>query len=182
MPAIRRNFHDILEPIVYIDSTVAIAAEDNHERFHTECKAFCQRIEPESTLLVVSDFVYNEVAFHHIKSALADEGRRQGKSWMWVKHNLPHVFDEAMINVQISRAEWEHTTLKLSITDSVMARAFQLMQDFHLLPTDAFHIATALESNVNVFATLDKDFLAVDSIIVYTCVPLANLSAFRDVD
>jgi predicted nucleic acid-binding protein len=171
MPAIRRNFHDVLESIVYLDSTVAIAAEDNHERFHAECDAFRQRIESRSILSVVSDFVYNEVAFHHIKSMLADEGQRQGKSWMWVKRNAPHVFDVAMINVQTSKAEWERTTLRLSITDSVIVHAFQLMQDFHLLPTDAFHIATALESNVNVFATLDKDFLVVDGIIVYTCVP-----------
>ena len=40
-----------------------------------------------------------------------------------------------------------------------------------LLPTDAFHIATALESKVNAFVTLDRDFLAVDGIIVYTCLP-----------
>jgi predicted nucleic acid-binding protein len=171
MPAIRRDFHDVLEPIVYLDSTVAIAAEDNHERFHAECDAFRQRIESRTILPVVSDFVYNEVAFHHIKSALTDEGRRQGKSWMWIKRNIPHIFDAAMINVQTSRAKLERMTLRLSITDSVIVRAFQLMQDFHLLPTDAFHIATALESNVNVFATLDKDFLVVDGIIVYTCVP-----------
>ena len=170
MPAIRRNFHDVLEPIVYLDSTVAIATEDNHERFYTECDAFRQRISG-AILPVVSDFVYNEVAFHHIKSALADEGRRQGRSWMWVKRNVPHIFDAAMINVQTSKAELERMTLRLSITDSVMARAFQLMQDFQLLPTDAFHIAAALESNVNAFATLDKDFLVVDDIIVYSCVP-----------
>jgi len=63
----------------------------------------------------------------------------------------------------------ERTTLKLPISDAVMTRAFQLMEDFHLLPTDAFHIATALEANVTDFVTLDRDFLAVDGIIVYTC-------------
>jgi predicted nucleic acid-binding protein len=41
-----------------------------------------------------------------------------------------------------------------------------------LLPTDAYHIAVGLESGVKAFATLDPDFLRVDEIIVYTCLPL----------
>jgi predicted nucleic acid-binding protein len=54
--------------------------------------------------------------------------------------------------------------------------ALQLMRDFALLPTDAYHIATtliaiALDAGVTCFATLDRDFLAVDGITVYTCVP-----------
>ena len=44
------------------------------------------------------------------------------------------------------------------------------MRRYPLLPTDAYHIATALESDVAAFATLDTDFLQVDGIIVYTCI------------
>jgi predicted nucleic acid-binding protein len=39
------------------------------------------------------------------------------------------------------------------------------------LPTDAYHIAIALEAGVNAFVTLDMDFLRVDGLVVYTCVP-----------
>jgi len=45
------------------------------------------------------------------------------------------------------------------------------MRDFHLLPTDAYHIAVALDAGVNTFASLDEHFLRVDDIIVYTCLP-----------
>jgi len=170
MPAEQRNFLDSLEPVVYLDTSYTIAYFDVTEPFHTECDVFRQKLEKESVLSVVSDFVYNELAFHHLKSAFVTEGRRWGKSWMWVKRNLPDIFTDAMAEIQASRAELEKTTIRLPIGDTVMPHAFQLMEDFHLLPTDAFHLAVALESNVTAFVTLDRDFLAVDGIIVYTCV------------
>jgi predicted nucleic acid-binding protein len=169
MPAERRNFLSPLEPVVYLDSTYTIAYFDTTERFHAECNTFSQRLETESVLPVISDPVYNELAFHHLKSALVAEGQRLSKSWIWVKRNIPQVFTAAMVEVKASKTQLERTTLRLSISDAVMTRAFQLMEDFHLLPTDAFHIATALEANVTAFVTLDRDFLAVDGIIVYTC-------------
>ena len=86
-----------------------------------------------------------------------------------MKRNMPQVFTAAMSEVKASKTELERITLRLSISDAVMTRAFQLMENSLLLPTDAFHIATALESNVTAFVTLDRDFLAVDGIIVYTC-------------
>lgn len=169
MPAKRQNFFDQLEPILYLDATFTIAERDANELFHNECDVFRRRMETESVLAVVSDFVYNELAFHHLQSSLAAEGERRGRSWRWVKNNMPHIFTAAMVEVQTSRMELERTTLRLPISDGVMVLAFQLMEDFHLLPTDAFHIATALDSKVTSFVTLDKDFLAVDGIIVYTC-------------
>jgi predicted nucleic acid-binding protein len=42
------------------------------------------------------------------------------------------------------------------------------MHRYSLLPTDAYHIATALGHGVHAFASLDEDFLRVDGIIVYT--------------
>jgi predicted nucleic acid-binding protein len=56
-----------------------------------------------------------------------------------------------------------------SLEPIIYWKAFQLMSDFSLLPTDTFHITTALENGVNSFVTLDEDFLSIDGIIVYTC-------------
>jgi predicted nucleic acid-binding protein len=42
------------------------------------------------------------------------------------------------------------------------------MHQYSLLPTDAYHVATALDHGINAFASLDDDFLRVDGIIVYT--------------
>ncbi|MCS7193257.1 MAG: PIN domain-containing protein [Armatimonadetes bacterium] len=43
------------------------------------------------------------------------------------------------------------------------------MRRYNLLPTDAYHVAVALDAGVNSFVSLDEDLLNVDSIIVYTC-------------
>lgn len=76
-----------------------------------------------------------------------------------------------MPQVETNRVELNRLTIPLSITPAVQARAFDLMRQHALLPTDAYHIAVALEADVNAFVTLDEDFLRVDGIIVYTCLP-----------
>jgi predicted nucleic acid-binding protein len=43
------------------------------------------------------------------------------------------------------------------------------MRHYNLLPTDAYHVAVAVDAGVNAFASLDEDLLAVDGIAVYTC-------------
>jgi predicted nucleic acid-binding protein len=45
-----------------------------------------------------------------------------------------------------------------------------LMLKVRLLPTDAYHIAVALDAGVNAFVSLDEDFRTVDEVVVYTCV------------
>ena len=171
MPAICRSFNEPLESIIYLDATFAIAGLESTEPYHAECMAFRERMEKESVLCVVSDFVYNELAFQRIKIPLMAEARRTGRSWLEVKRNQPHLIALAMLDVDAKMSELNQFALKLSIVDTVTANAFQLMRDYNLLPTDAYHIATALESGVNTFATLDSDFLLVDDIICYTCLP-----------
>ena len=99
------------------------------------------------------------------------EARRTGRSWLEIKRSQPHLVALAMSDIDTKKSELDQFALKLSIADAVTARAFQLMRNYNLLPTDAYHIATALEAGVNSFATLDRDFLSVDGIICYTCLP-----------
>jgi len=171
MSAERRNFLDRLEPVIYWDATYAIAFIDENERFHAECDVFFQHLIDASALSVLSDMVFNEVAFHRIKAALLTEGNRIGQHWMSVKRNQPNFISTVMLDVETKRRELEEATLKLLLTDHVTNRAFQLMRSYSILPTDAYHIAIALEAGINVFVSLDEDFLRVDGIIVYTCLP-----------
>ena len=171
MPAERRSLYDILAPIIYWDATFAIAGLEERESFHAECDAFARRLESESVLSVTSDFVYNELAFYKIKSALIDEGNRTGQHWLDVKRHDPTFIATVMPDVEVKKAELERVTLKISISDTVMEQAFRLMHTYSLLPTDAFHIAIALDAGIHSFASLDADFLRVDDIVVYTCVP-----------
>jgi hypothetical protein len=60
MPAEPRTFDNLLEPLVYWDTTFAIAYIENTAPFHDECRWFADRLERESILSVSSDFVHNE--------------------------------------------------------------------------------------------------------------------------
>jgi predicted nucleic acid-binding protein len=155
MPAERRSFQDALEEVIYWDSSFAIAALIDTHPYHAECLDFRQRLEREGILSVGSDFVHNELAFHVLRDALAAEGQRTGQSWRTVHRQRPDVFLATMPQVDTYRADLNRMTLKLPLTDAVGARAFQLMRDFALLPTDAYHIAVALEAGVTAFTTLE---------------------------
>ena len=90
---------------------------------------------------------------------------------MDVHNDHPEFLATVYPEIQAVKTDLEAATLKLTVSDAVTDKAFQLMRDFHLLPTDAYHIAVALDVGVNTFASLDKHFLRVDDIIIYTCLP-----------
>lgn len=77
-----------------------------------------------------------------------------------------------MPDVEAKKNELNDMTLWLSSDEQVKEKAFQLMQAHSIMSADAFHIATALSHGVTAFATLDEDFLRIDGIAVYTCLPL----------
>jgi predicted nucleic acid-binding protein len=169
MAAGKRSFSAALGPVVYWDASFAIPYLFEEEPYHHECCDFVARLRSEEALSVFSDFGLNEVAFWAVKGALIDEARRAGCRWIDAKRQRPELVTAALADFAPKRRELEERTLKLTIPDTVTDRAFQLMHDFALLPTDAYHLATGLENGVEAFVTLDQDFLAVDDIIVYTC-------------
>jgi len=169
MAAIKRSFDDILEPILYWDASFAIARAVDTEPYHDECVDFRNRLETEGILSTVSDFVYDELAFFLAKRALEAEGKRSG--WRNVMRTQPNFINEIMPEVLVKTNELDDMTLWIPSNEEVKNKAFQLMQNYSILPTDAFHIATALSHGVTAFATLDEDFLKVDGVTVYNCLP-----------
>ncbi len=165
----QRNFHDALEPIVYLNSSFIIAYWQPNDPFHNECVAFSKRLQNEGIICVVSDFTYNEVAFHILHQALLQEARKTGQWWKHVMRLNPQVFQAAMDEVELIKAELERNSLLLPVTEIAHDLAFALMRRYNLLPTDAYHVAVALDAGVNAFISLDEDLLNVDSIVVYTC-------------
>jgi predicted nucleic acid-binding protein len=163
----RRNFHEALEPVIYWNTSFVIARWDINDPFHHECVAFSQRLMAEGVVCVVSDFTYNEFAFHIIHRELLRESRRTGQWWRNVLRNQPHVFQAAMNEVEIVRAELERRTILLPVTETAHDLAFTLMRQYNLLPTDAYHVAVALDAGISAFVSLDEDLLAVDGITVY---------------
>jgi len=171
MTAIKKSFLDELEPIIYWDASFAIAVFLDTELYHDECENFRQRLNMEDILSVVGDFVYDEVAFFLVRKSLEAEGNKTKQHWRNVKKTQPNFISVIMSDVEAVKDELNDTTLWIPSSESVKEEAFQLMNNYSILPTDAFHIATALSHGVTAFATLDADFLKVDGITVYTCLP-----------
>ncbi|MCS7192735.1 MAG: type II toxin-antitoxin system VapC family toxin [Armatimonadetes bacterium] len=165
----RRNFHDALEPIVYLNSSFVIALRARHDPFHHECRVFFDRLQSEGIVCVVSDFVYNEVAFYILRRFLMREAIRTGQSWEEILRTVPQVFQNAMDEVENVKSRIDRSTIYLPTSESAKDLAFTLMRRYNLLPTDAYHVAVALDAGVNAFVSLDEDLFNVDGIIVYTC-------------
>jgi len=164
------NFDAKLPEIIYWDTSfvhVCLIGEPT-EPYYTECQNFQARLKSEGVLSVVSDFVYDETAFIWVKRELVKAGQSLGLHWLDVKDEQPNLIGQAMRDFKVKKADLEALTLKLPIVDEVTNLAFDLMERFDLLPTDAYHIATALSSEVTAFVTIDEDFLRVDGIEVYT--------------
>lgn len=170
MSANKLNFDAKLPEIIYWDTSfvhVCLIGEST-EPYYTECQNFQARLKSEGVLSVVSDFVYDETAFIWVKRELVKAGQPLRLHWLDMKDKQPNLIGQAMRDFREKKADLEALTLKLPITDKVTILAFDLMEQFDLLPTDAYHIATALSSEVTAFVTIDEDFLRVDGIEVYT--------------
>ncbi|MBC8461888.1 MAG: hypothetical protein H8D67_28290, partial [Deltaproteobacteria bacterium] len=109
-------------------------------------------MENEGVVSVVSDFVYDELAFVLMKRSLVAEARRVGKRWMDVHNDHPEFLATVYPEIQAVKTDLEAATLKLTVSDAVTDKAFQLMRDFHLL-LFFYHIAVALDAGVNTFAS-----------------------------
>jgi predicted nucleic acid-binding protein len=168
MSAERRTFSDPLELFIYWDASFAVALYTATDPWHAECEDFQLRMETEGSLAVASDFTYDEMSFILIRRQLAGEGKKLGLHWTNAFKAQPELLQLAVPQLDAAMADLDAATIQLPIPLTVRTRVFQLVRDFNLLPTDAYHIAVALEAGVNTFVTLDEDFLRVDGIVVYT--------------
>ena len=89
-----------------------------------------------------------------------------------MKRAHPNFISKIMPGIEAKKNELNNMTLWISNDEQVKEKAFQLMQTHSIMSADAFHITTALSHGITAFATLDKDFLKIDGITVYTCLPL----------
>jgi predicted nucleic acid-binding protein len=168
MAAEQRNFTDSLESVLYWDCSFVTAFFDPAETWHTACVDFAGEQKRQGIIPVVSDFVFDEFAFLLIRDELRKIGLPAGQFWRDVHKTQPDAVSRIMPGIQPQIDRLEALTINLTLPESVRPRAFQLMHQYSLLPTDAYHVATALDHGINAFASLDDDFLRVDGIIVYT--------------
>jgi predicted nucleic acid-binding protein len=90
-----------LEPLIYWDTTFAFTAFSVTEPFHADCVAFRKRLDAEGVVSIISDFVYDELAFVLMKRSLLAEARRLGKQWMDVYNEHPEFLATVYSEIQI---------------------------------------------------------------------------------
>ena len=182
MAAIHRMFnYPDLVGLLYCDTSYLVGMylpdSRTYQRFHPECAAFQQRIYAEPDVLcVTSDWALNEVIYliqreqlaHDCQQFNALHGTRLNPEEF--RRRNPAVLAHSYQEIVRIRADIEIGCLMIAIPDTNLANAaLDLIRDFYLHPTDAYHIATAQAYDITNFVSIDRDFLRVDGITVYTC-------------
>jgi predicted nucleic acid-binding protein len=198
MAAIHRTFnHPDLTGLFYCDTSYLAGmyspASRTYQRFHPECEAFQQRLYAAPDVLsVTSDWALNEV-FHLIQQEQLARDCKQFNALHGTaltpetfRRQNPTVLAHSWNEIVRIRSHIERGCELVAIPNTrLTAVALNLIHDFHLRPTDAYHIATAAVHEVTAerseqaynimnFVSLDRDFLRVDGITVYTCLPHAH--------
>lgn len=184
MAATHRTFnHPDLAELLYCDTSylagMYLPTSRTYQRFHPECEAFQQRLYAEPDVLcVTSDWALNEVIHLIQQQQLSYDCRRYNALHGTAltpeafRRQNPAVLAHSYQEIVRIRADIEIGCLMIAIPDSDLTdAALDLIRDFHFRPTDAYHIATALMYDITTFVSIDRDFLRVDGITVYTCLP-----------
>jgi predicted nucleic acid-binding protein len=184
MAATHRTFnHPDLTGLFYCDTSylagVYLPSSRTYQLFHSECDAFQRRLFNElDVLCVTSDWALNEVAYLVQQEQLASDCQQfNALHGMFLtpeafRRQNPAVLAHSWDEIVRIRADIEDDCEIVAIPNiGLTEAAFNLIRDFHLRPTDAYHIATAQAYDITNFVSIDRDFLRVDGITVYTCLP-----------
>jgi len=165
------SFQDEVPEIAYLDPSFPFNVLVADASWHTECMAFAQRLEEAGTILVLSNLGLDEVWFVLLRvQAVQEQGAR---GWLDFLRNNPD-------RVQAYTRRLEEATLPiLEIPNLLLVelpanqslQALGLMARYGLLPRDALHVATALQTGLDAIITTDADFGRVDVLRLWTCNP-----------
>jgi predicted nucleic acid-binding protein len=189
MPATTRRFSDPLGGILYLDTSVLMCKVelDTNGGSPAQAIAFLEKIREmarrEEVALVCTDLVVNEMCFQIVRQKLApeitllqQEFKTNEKWWVALYRQHPEVL--ARCQPEIDRFYeflQAYPLLVLSARDLEGALAAQaphlavreLMRQFYLLPTDAYHVVYSRLAGADAIATMDPDFSRVDGLTVY---------------
>ena len=182
MAALHRTFnHPDLTGLFYCDTSYLVGmylpTSQTYQRFHPDCAAFQQRLYAAPNVLgVTSDWALNEI-IHLIQQEQLFQDCQQYNALHGTaltpetfRRQNPAVLARSYPEIVQIRADIEIGCLMIAIPDAALTdAALNLIHDFHLRPTDAYHIATAQAYDITNFVSLDRDFLRIDGITVYTC-------------
>lgn len=170
------SFRDPPPDIAYLDPSFLLNVLVADSTYHAECVAFARRLEEARTVLVLSNLGLDEVWFVLLRlQAVQEQGER---GWLtFLKDNPARVreYTRRLEEVTLQILEIPNLLL-IELTAAQSLQALGLMERYGILPRDALHTATTLETGVDVIITADADFARVDELRVYTCNPKALTS------
>lgn len=105
MPAIVRNFTDLLEKELYWDASFTIAAYEPHHALHPICRQFTYRLRQEKVISFVSDWTLNEFAFYLIRRHLEQEAKVHGLYWQEFFRRHPNAIQPALRRVRVALSQ-----------------------------------------------------------------------------
>lgn len=165
------SFQDKLPEIAYLDPSFLLNVLVADAVYHAECVAFAQRLEETGTILVLSNLGLDEVWFVLLRIQAVQEHGARG--WLDFLRNNPD-------RVQVYTQRLEEATLQIleisnlflaELTTGQSLQALGLMARYGLLPRDALHATTALQTGLEAVITTDADFGRVDGLQIWTCNP-----------
>lgn len=195
LSARRHSFEDPVNPsLLYCDTSfilnVITHIRNTREQFKDHCSNFLRRLQDgmsDGLLLMTSDFAVDETLYKIVENDLggllpcphptrhrimlknlADLRKAKPES---VAHSFGKIdsFCEFLEDVPIIVLAPNDIT---HLEDDIYLEATRLIKTYHLWPADAFHIATGLAAGADCFVAVDSDWLRVDEIDLYTCLPL----------
>jgi predicted nucleic acid-binding protein len=166
------SFESIPPDIAYVDPSFFINLIVKDSNYHSACKSFSLRLKAKGTILLLSNLGLDEIWFIILKLQAVKE--RGLKNWLnFLKDNPKKVIEYSKEISKITTFILDIPNVFLiEITTNQTLRAISLIHKYGLLPRDAIHAATAIDSGIDTIITTDPDFCHVKELKTYTCNPL----------
>lgn len=124
---------------IFIDSNIFLYIFLKHPKFGVACQKFIKRTEDMDIQGVVDEFVYNEVMHKLMATALVNRFNCSPQKAIIFVKNTPEILKEFPVL-------WEAGEILQAMNIKVISgpffpESFALMQEHHLLITDAVHVA-----------------------------------------
>jgi predicted nucleic acid-binding protein len=166
-----RSLDDPLPATLYWDASFIVNFAFEAARYIRECSELLARLDESSTISYVSTLALDEACFVLLQLKI-EEDHQPAKFWDVYNTNpvvLEHYVDDLeRVTSQIGT----HPKVELIGTEPSSAfEALSFMRAFHLLPRDAYHLATMRYHRIDSLVTMDADFLVVPGIELFTCNP-----------
>jgi predicted nucleic acid-binding protein len=152
---------------IFIDTNIFFYQIVKLPTFWEPCEAFLERVKARELEAFTSVAVLNELLY---KLVLAEVAQREGipdhQAFGFISHN-PKVLGELKTYGSMDKLEAIPNLSVLEVGAADFLRSRDFMKSYHLLPSDALHLAVMERQGIEQLASNDKAFRRLPSIKVY---------------